>query len=86
MLKLHEGRYSKVSFLALFIALFIVISIVIFGISQFSGLSMPYGELLLQTVIFSTMIALLIASCCFFARGGTRDPKEITDGHTVLGI
>lgn len=45
-----------------------------------------YEAFLIQTIIFSALIALPIAICCYFARGGSRDPKELTDGTTVLGI
>jgi len=83
MLKLHEkGRYGIVSF----IVLFIIVWIFMFIIAHIGAPSENYSEFLFQTIIFSTLIAFPIAVCCYFARGGTRDPKELTDGMTVVGI
>jgi hypothetical protein len=89
MLKLHEGRYGKVSFIVLFIIVWVgIFSLSYFGSSEvYVGGSPPVGgSPLLEPVIFSTMIAFLIAGCCFAAGGGTRDPRELTDGITVTGI
>ncbi|TFH07827.1 MAG: hypothetical protein E4H14_07670 [Candidatus Thorarchaeota archaeon] len=82
MLKLHEGRYSKVSFLVIFVIAWVVI----FAISHYGTITMPYDQFLFQTVIFSTLIAFPIACCCFYARGGARDHRELTGGPTVVGI
>ncbi|MGY5859839.1 MAG: hypothetical protein RTU63_10755 [Candidatus Thorarchaeota archaeon] len=82
MLKLHEGRYGIVSFLTLFI----IIWIFMFAISHVGAPTENYGEFLFQAIIFSTLIAFPIACCCHLSRGGTRDPKELMDGHTIVGI
>jgi hypothetical protein len=81
-MKLHEGRYGKVSF----VVIFIIVWIVIFALAHLGGSTLPYGEFALQTAIFSTLIAFLVALCCVLSGGGTRDPKELTDGHTIVGI
>lgn len=89
MYKLHEGPYGKVSFLVLFIVVWVgIFSLSYFGSSDvYIGGSPPIGgRPLLEPVIFSTMIAFLIAGCCYVSGGGTRDPKELTDGITVRGI
>ena len=82
MLRLREGRNEKVSFLILFA----IIWTLVFAVILFIGSTMPYSEFLIQTAIFSAMIAFLIALFCFFAGGGTRDHRELTDGITVVGI
>jgi hypothetical protein len=82
MLKLHKGRFGIVSFLALFILAWIFF----FAISQIGAPTENYNEFLFQSTLFSTLIAFPIACCCYLARGGTRDPKELTDGITVVGI
>jgi len=78
MQKLYEGRYGIVSFLTLFI----IIWIFMFAISHIGAPTENYGEFLFQAIIFSTLIAFPIACCCYLTRGGTRDPKELTDGLT----
>jgi predicted permease len=83
MQKLHEkGRYGIVSF----IVLFIIVWIFMFIIAHFGAPTENYTDFLIQAIIFSTLIALPVAVCCYFARGGSRDPKELTDGMTVVGI
>ncbi|MBN2229232.1 MAG: hypothetical protein JW779_06520 [Candidatus Thorarchaeota archaeon] len=83
MLKLHEGLYSIVSF----VVLFVIVWIVVFSLSYFGSSDLYVGgHPLVEPIIFSTMIAFVIAFCCYFAGGGTRDPKELTDGITVVGI
>ena len=57
-----------------------------FAISHVGAPTEHYEEFLIQAIIFSTLIAFPIACCCVLTRGGTRDPKELTDGITVVGI
>jgi len=82
MLKLTERKYAIASFLTIFV----IVWVIMFALSHYGLDTENYGEFLIQAIIFSTLIALPIACCCYFARGGTRDPKELTDGTTVLGI
>jgi hypothetical protein len=82
MLKLHKDSFSIVSFLTLFILAWIIF----FGISQIGAPAESYNEFLFQSILSSTLIAFPIACCCYLARGGTRDPKELTDGIIVVGI
>ncbi len=86
MLKLHEGRYSKVSFLVLFVIIWVLMFVLIYILPYLFPGTAQNSDYLIQEIIFSAMIAFLIALCCIFARGGTRDPKELTDGITVVGI
>ena len=53
-----------------------------FAISHIGAPTESYGEFLFQAIIFSTLIAIPIACCCYLTRGGSRDPKELTDGLT----
>jgi hypothetical protein len=82
MLRLHKGRFTIISF----IVLFIIVWIVIFLISNIGPIPQNYNAFLIESILFSALIAFSIACFCYFARGGTRNPKELTDGITVVGI
>jgi ABC-type polysaccharide/polyol phosphate export permease len=75
-----KEAYGKASFLMVFIITWMVI----FVLSYYGSSDVYYGAPppLLGPIIFSTMIAFLIACLCFAAGGGIRDPKELTDGIT----
>ncbi|MGY5879880.1 MAG: hypothetical protein RTV31_06495 [Candidatus Thorarchaeota archaeon] len=79
MLKLTEDKYGIASFLTLFI----IVWVFMFAMLHYGSDTENYGEFLFQAIIFSTLIALPVAFCCVLARGGVRDPKELTDGITI---
>ena len=82
MLQLRERKSGIASFLTLFI----IVWVFMFALSHVGSDTENYGEFLFQAIVFSTLIAIPIACCCTLTRGGTRDPKELTDGITVVGI
>jgi hypothetical protein len=79
----EKEPYGKASFLLIFIIFWVVI----FALSYYGSSDVhisPSGVFrpLLGPFIFSTMIAFLMAACCFVAGGGIRNPKDVTDGIT----
>ena len=80
----ERGRYGWVSFLTIFT----IVWVMLFALTYYGSSDIyigPSGELprpLAGPIIFSTMIAFLIASCCYAAGRGIRNPKELTDGIT----
>jgi succinate dehydrogenase/fumarate reductase cytochrome b subunit len=79
----EKEPYGKASFLVIFIILWVVI----FTLTYYGSSAVhygPYGEyrLLEGPVIFSTLIAALIACLCYTAGGGIRNPKELAGGIT----
>jgi hypothetical protein len=75
-----KEAYGKASFLVVFIITWVVI----FAISYYGSSDVYIGgpRPIVGPIIFSTIIAFLIACFCFAAGGRTRDPKELTDGIT----
>jgi len=73
---------------ASFLTIFIIFWVVLFALTYYGSSDLyigPSGELprpLVGPFIFSTMIAFLIAFCCYVAGGGIRNPKELMDGIT----
>jgi len=72
--------YGKASFLVVFIVTWVVIFVLSYYGSPDAYVGLPRS--IAGPIIFSTMIAFLIACICYAAGGGTRDPKELTDGIT----
>ena len=79
-----EGQYTWVSFLTVFI----IVWVVVFALSYFDTTYLyidPWGRVyrpLAGPIILSTIIAFLIAFCCYAAGGGIRNPKDLMDGIT----
>jgi hypothetical protein len=80
----ERERYGWVSFLTIFI----IVWVVFFALTYYGSPDLyigPSGELsrpLAGPIILSTMIAFLIAFCCYAAGGGIRNPKDLMDGIT----
>jgi p-aminobenzoyl-glutamate transporter AbgT len=76
----EKEHYRKASFLMVFIIMWVVI----FAVSYYGSSEVHIGRPrpLVGPIIFSTMIAFLIACFCFAAGGGTRDSKDVADGIT----
>jgi quinol-cytochrome oxidoreductase complex cytochrome b subunit len=76
----EKQPYGKASFLTIFIIFWVMF----FVLSYYGSSDAYYGgpRPFVAPFIFSTMIAFLIACFCFAAGGGTRNPKELTDGIT----
>ena len=84
----ERERYGWVSFLTIFILVWVMLfALMYYGSSDLyiyvgpsGGEEMPRP--LAGPIIFSTMIAFLIAFCCYAAGGGIRNPKDLMDGIT----
>ena len=77
----EKEPYGKASFLVIFIIFWVVI----FALTYYGSSAVyygPYGKYqpLEGPLIFSTLIAALIACFCLTAGGGPRNPEKLTGG------